>query len=86
VLLKSVTLPPEEFVSVAPVIVNGKNKIVTPAGGVSVTVRPTGTLPITGSLGGVEATWDWLPQLAITSGIATVKRSSVALRILASMG
>jgi len=56
---------------------------VTPPGGVSVIVIPTGTLP--GNelevSGGVE---DWLPHPVINTTTATVERNNAALSILAS--
>jgi len=67
VLLKSETVPPEELVSVAPVMLNWKNKTVTPFGGVSVTVRPTGTwVRFVAGVVGVGAC-DWLPHPDINS-------------------
>jgi hypothetical protein len=44
VLLKSDTFAPDCDVSVAPVMLNWKNRTVTPAGGLSPTVKPTGTV------------------------------------------
>ena len=60
-----------------------KNRTVTPAGGVSVTVRLTAGF---GLLGGVVVTEDWLPHPAINRRNTTVKRNSAALRIFASSG
>jgi hypothetical protein len=60
VLLKSedgATLESALF-SVAPVILNWKNKTVTPAGGVSVAVIPTGAVVTAGVVGVVEVTED----------------------------
>jgi hypothetical protein len=62
-----------------------KNRTVTPAGGVSVTVRLTGTSAGFGLLGGgVVVIEDWLPHPAINRRNTTIKRNSAALRIFAS--
>jgi hypothetical protein len=89
VLLKSETLPDDEddeVVREAPVMSSWKNRTVTPAGGVSVTDRLTGTLSAAGVVGVVEVAWgcDWLPHPDINRRNTMVKRSNAALRIFAS--
>jgi hypothetical protein len=85
VLLKSETVVPEEVVRLAPVMLNWKKRTVTPAGGVSVTVRPTGTFVVTGLLtSGVVP--DWLPQPAINNENATMSRDNAFLRISSLLG
>jgi hypothetical protein len=70
-------------VSVAPVMFNWKNRTVTPSGGVSVTVIPTGAVFPDG-LFVVEVVEDWLPHPAMKRPTTTVNRARVTLRIFAS--
>jgi hypothetical protein len=74
------------FVIVAPVMLNWKNRTTTPAGGESVSERPTGAWERFELGGGVVATCVWPPHPEINSRNNTVERSSAALRILASLG
>jgi hypothetical protein len=78
---KSETLPGDR---VAPVMLNWKNRTVTPAGGVSVTVRLTGTVAGFTGLSGVVVTWDWLPHPNMNSKNTAMKRNCADLRIYAS--
>ena len=84
-LLKSETLVPEEVVKLAPVMLNWKKRTVTPAGGVSVTERPTGTVAGAGLLTSVVVP-DWLPQPAIKSENATMSNDIAVLRISSLLG
>lgn len=81
---KSETLP---GASVAPVRFSWKKRTVTPEGGVSVTVRLTGT--VAGAVAGVFSgagvtTEDWLPHPAMNNTNTAMKRRSAAFRILTS--
>jgi hypothetical protein len=82
-LLKSETVPPDDDVRVAPVMLSWKISTVTPAGGVSVTDKLTGT-SAGFVLTGVVVTWDGLPHPDINRRNNTMKRNCTALRIFAS--
>lgn len=85
VLLKSDTLPPDCEVSVAPVMLSWKYSTVTPLGGVSVTVIPTGVVPLDGLVFvSGEVAGDWLPHPAMNRMTTMINRASVNLRIFAS--
>jgi hypothetical protein len=83
-LLTSETVLPDWEVKVAPVMLNWKNKTVTPAGGVSVTVRLTGAVCAAEVLVVVGVVEDWLPQPVMNRRNAKTKRNIAALRIPAS--
>jgi hypothetical protein len=77
VLLKSETFPGD---SEAPVMLNWKNRTITPGGGVSVTIKPTRAVPAAGLVSVFEVTEDWLPHPVINRRTAVINRASVAFR------
>jgi hypothetical protein len=83
-LLKSDTLPPPEAAKDACVIFNWKNRTVTPLGGVSVTVRLTGTLAGLELPSGAVVTEDWLPHPDTNRKIPAMVRKGAVPRIVAS--